>query len=103
MEETVNVTPEAVQDASQVDQMEALRKSAIEAISKADGFVVFAFRDGEVQLQDGSKIKVPKNMLGSVGALGGGSVSLPFVANKAKTLLDSENEARNRQQAAISE
>ena len=107
MEEPINVTPEAVQDAQpaqpQVDQMEALRKSAIEAISQADGFVLFSFRDGDVQLQDGSKIKVPKNMLGSVGAIGGGSVSLPFVVNKAKALLDSENEVRNRQQAAISE
>jgi hypothetical protein len=102
MSEVIDVKPESVENVP-VDELESIRNAALEAIKKADGFVLFAFANGEVQLQDGSKITVPKNMLGSPGALGGGSVSLAYVATKSKALLDSENEMRNRQQAAISE
>lgn len=100
-EEVIDVKPEVVQDEN--DQLKQLREAAIKVINESNGFVLFAFNDGEVDLGNGQKAKVPKNMLGAGGAIGGGSVSLPFVALKAKALLDQENAARNEQAFKLSE
>lgn len=100
-EETINVTPDVVED--EKSQMDQLKKAAHELIDKCDGFIVFCFEDKDVELQGGQKTRVPKNMLGAGGAMGGGSVSLPFVATKAKSLLEQENAARAEQMARLSE